>query len=175
MTTREKRMLAGCVAVLMVSGTTILAKEFLDRRFVVETKIASLESQLKESQAWLADRAFQEKRRNWLEKTMPTTDSLVRAQGLLLEDMQNSLLDLGVKIERTTLNDATSTPHYREVTVNMSMRGDQAIILEWLAGLQSPEYFQIIKNLEIDPDTKSKEKLPQVEVSLTVARWFKPE
>ncbi|MFZ4595312.1 MAG: hypothetical protein ACOYOF_13725 [Verrucomicrobiaceae bacterium] len=174
MTTREKRMLGGCLAVLLVSGTTIVAKEFLDRRFVVETKIAGLESQIKESQAWLADRAFQEKRRDWLEKIMPATDSLVRAQGMLLEDMQNDVLDRGVKIERTTLNDATSTPHYREVTVNMILRGDQAILLEWLAGLQSPEFFQIIKTLEIDPDTKSKEKLPQVEVNLTVARWFKP-
>lgn len=175
MTSREKRLLSGCIAVVLVSATTIVAKEFLDRRITAEKKIAALQGEKKEAQAWLADRAFQEKRRKWLDDNMPSAESMLRAQGELVEELQNAVLDLGLKMTKPPqLNDATNTKHYQEVTVSMNLSGDQALLLEWLATLQSPERFQIIKNLEIDPDNRSTAKTQQANVSVTVARWFKP-
>lgn len=175
MTSREKRLLGGCIAVIVISASTVVAKEFLDRRVAVERRIATLIAEKKDNEAWLADRAFQDKRRNWLDAAMPTTDSLGRAQGQLLEELQNAVLDRGMKIVRTTLNDPSKTANYQEVTVNMNLRGDQAIAIDWLSTLQSPETFQIIKSVEINPDDKAKEKTPQAFVNLTIARWFKPE
>jgi hypothetical protein len=176
MTAREQRLLAGCVAVVLISGTTVLAKEYLNRSSAVEKQIATLQAEKKEADSWLADRAFQDKRRDWLDKHLPSTTSVLRAQGELVEELQNAVLDLGLKMSRPPqLNDATKTPHYQEVTVSLSVSGDQAITLDWLATLQSPERFQIIKNLEIDPDNRSQAKTQQANTTLTIARWFKPE
>lgn len=173
---REKRLLAGCFAVLFISGTSIVAKDFMDRREAVEKKIASLNAQKKDNDAWLADHDFQEKRREWLDQMMPTTDSLLRAGGELLEELQNQALDLGLKNVRSPqLNDPTKNANYQEVTVTMSLRGEQSVAMEWLASLQSPEYFQVIKSLHIDPDSKAKEKMPQAFITFTLGRWFKPE
>jgi hypothetical protein len=55
------------------------------------------------------------------------------------------------------------------------LRGDQTTVLDWLAGLQSPEKFQAVRELQVEIDTRSREKTPQVICNLTLARWFKPE
>ena len=175
LTSREKRMLGGCIAVIVFSGSSIVGKDFLDRRSAVESKITALTSERNENEAWLSSRDLQDKRKAWLDAAMPTTDSLGRAQGQLLEELQNAVLDRGMKIVRTTLNDPTKNANYQEVTVNMNLRGDQAIAMEWLSTLQSPETFQIVKAVEINPDDKAKEVTPHAFVNLTIARWFKPE
>jgi hypothetical protein len=40
--------------------------------------------------------------------------------------------------------------------------------------MQSPEKFQAIKELQIQLDSRAKEKTPQALCNLTLARWFKP-
>lgn len=107
---------------------------------------------------------------------MPNTDSLGRAQGQLLEDIQNDALDWGIIAEQPTLPLA-STPNssFREVTVSVRLRGDQTTVLSWLATLQSPEKFQAVRELQIEIDSRAREKTPQVICNLTLARWFKPE
>ena len=57
----------------------------------------------------------------------------------------------------------------------MRLRGDQATVLQWLSTLQSPEKFQAVRQLEVEIDTRAREKTPQVVCNLTLARWFKPE
>jgi hypothetical protein len=61
------------------------------------------------------------------------------------------------------------------VAVEVRLRGDQMTLLEWLAGLQSPERFQAVKALEFQIDSKAKEKTPQAICEITLSRWFKPE
>lgn len=106
---------------------------------------------------------------------MPSADSLGRAQGQLLEEVQNAALDRELKVTKTTPNDPTKTANYQEVSVTLNLYGDQAVMLNWLATLQSPEKFQVVKLLEIEPDPKSKLKTPQGSCNITLARWFKPE
>jgi hypothetical protein len=106
---------------------------------------------------------------------MPVTDSLGRAQGQLLEDLQNEALDLGIVIQQQTLPESVTNADFREVTVNLRVRGDQTVMLQWLAGMQSPEKFQAIKEFKLELDSKAKEKTPQAVCNLTIARWFKPE
>jgi hypothetical protein len=106
---------------------------------------------------------------------MPATDSLGRSQGQLLEEVQNTALDRELKVTKTQPNDATKTSNYQEVAVTLTLYGDQNVMLNWLATLQSPEKFQVVKMLEIEPDPKSKLKTPQCTCNITLARWFKPE
>ena len=175
LTTREKRMLAGCIAAILIAGTSLMLNEFLSRRAALDAKIASLQSEKKVSELWLKDRVFQQKRATWLEANLPATESLGRAQGQMLEEVQNVALDRELKVVKTTPNDPTKTANYQEVSVTMNLTGDMAAMLDGLATLQSPEKFQVVKMLEIEPDSKSKLKTPQCICNITLARWFKPE
>jgi len=175
LSTREKRLLALCFSVLALMATMILANTFFQRRATALATIARLESELAQNQTWLSDRAYWEKHAAWLAQNMPSTDSLGRSQGQLLEDIQNAALDLQLRVERQTLLEPVSQPSYREVSVTVRIEGDQDILLRWLATLQSPEKFQHIKEIDFEIDTRAKNPKPQAECDLTLARWFKPD
>lgn len=176
LTPREKNLLLLCVGVLVLMAVAIVTNSFLSRRKVALEKITVLQREKLENDTWLKDQAFWTKRRAWLTEKMPSTESLGRAQGQLLEDLQNQALDLGVIAEQPTLPPLSpAAMSHREVTVSMRLRGDQAVILGWLGTMQSPEKFQAIRQLEIEIDSKAREKTPQVICNLTLARWFKPE
>lgn len=175
LTAREKNLLLLCVGVLVFMALAIAANGFMQKRTALLQKITGLEIQKRENDTWMADRAFWEKRLRWLEEKMPTTDSIGRAQGQLLEQLQNEALDLGITIQQQTLPEAIATADYREVTVNLRLRGDQTTVLGWLATMQSPEKFQAIKQLRMELDSRAREATPQTICNLTLARWFKPE
>lgn len=171
---REKNLLLLCFGVIALVATAIVANAILQRRTEALRKISALEAQKLENAGWMNDRAFWEKRRVWLDEKMPTTDSVGRAQGQLLEELQNEALDRGITIQQQTLPEAVSTPDFREVAVNLRLRGDHAVLMEWLSTMQSPEKFQAIKAIELELDTRAKEPTPQALCNLTLARWFKP-
>jgi Tfp pilus assembly protein PilO len=173
LSTREKRLLGACVAVLATMACVILLKSYMDSKAALDQKLAALTTEKRENEVWLADEAFQSKRSNWLDKTLPTTDSLGKAQGMLLEDIQNAALEQEIKILRTTPNNPEKTAYYDEVAVQVNLRGDMATLLAWLSSLQSPERFVVVKALEIEPDSRAREKTPQIFANITVARWFK--
>jgi hypothetical protein len=172
---REKQLLLLCLGVLVLMGGLILVNLFLQKRSSLTTRINALQNQKKENEVWLGDRAFWEKRKAWLNEHMPSTDSLGRTQGVFLEELQNAALDRGIKVLQQTLPDPVTTADFREVAVSLRLYGDQGAILQWLATMQSPDKFQAVKALEFELDARSKEKTPQAQCNLTVARWFKPE
>jgi hypothetical protein len=176
LTSREKNLLLLCVGVLVFMALAIVANGFLGRRKIALQKIAKLQSEKTENDTWIKDREFWDKRRAWLAEKMPVTESLGRAQGQLLEDLNNETLELGIATDQQTLPPlAAPNENFREVTVTLRLRGDQITVLQWLSTLQSPEKFQALRQLELEIDTKSREKTPQVVCTLTLARWFKPE
>lgn len=180
LTPREKKLLGACIGALVLMATFILLKQFLDRRTAVLAKVAALESEKQENDIYMADREFWEKRGTWVENTMPTTESLGSAQAKLLEEIQNVVLDYELQFQKQPVllpesKDAKKNEaHYQEAAIEVRLRGDQATVLGWLASLQSPEKFQAIKQLELELDSKAKEKTPQVLCNLVLARWFKP-
>lgn len=175
LTAREKKLLLACVGSLVLVGGMLAANEFLNRRRTAQERITTLQSELDELQVLFDDRDFWNKRGKWLRETMPTTESLGQAQAKLLEDVQNDALDLELKVEQQRLLEPASNENYREVAVEVRLRGDQTTLLGWLASLQSPERFQAIKAIEFDIDTRAKEKTPQAICEMTLARWYKPE
>jgi len=173
--TREKRLLLLCFSVLGFMATVILVSSFMQRRTAALTQIERLETEIRENQTWLSDRDYWQTHAVWLAENMPSTESLGRAQGQLLEELQNSALDLQIRVERQTLLEPVNTTNYREVSVNVRLYGDQTVILQWLASMQSPERFQHVKQLEFEIDTRARTPKPQARCNLTLARWFKPE
>ncbi|MDI1312712.1 GspMb/PilO family protein [Prosthecobacter sp.] len=180
LTQREKKLLGACLGALLLMATFIMLKQFLDRRTAVLARITSLENEKKENGHWMDDREFWDKRSAWMEQNMPTTESLGTAQAKLLEEIQNVALDYQLQVQKQQLlpdaaDSKSNASVYREVAVEVRLRGDQTTMLGWLASLQSPEKFQAIKQLELEIDTKAKEKTPQTLCNLVLARWFKPE
>lgn len=175
LTPREKKLLLACIGSLVLVGGMLAANEFLNRRREALQRISSLQSELDELRVWFDDRDFWNKRGKWLREEMPSTESLGQAQAQLLEDVQNDALDLTLKVEQQRLLEPANNENYREAAVEVRLRGDQTTLLGWLAGLQSPERFQAVKALELEIDTKAKEKTPQAVCEIILARWFKPE
>lgn len=175
LTPRERNLLLLCFGVLLLMGGMVAVNIFLQKRSAMNTKLTALENEKRENEVWVSDRAFWDKRKFWLDEHMPTTDSLGRTQGVFLEELQNAALDRGIKIVQQTLPDPVTTADFREIAVSLRLYGDQSMILQWLSTMQSPDKFQAVKSLEFELDTRSKEKTPQAQCNLTVARWFKPE
>lgn len=171
---REKRLLVLCLGTLFVVGNALAIREFMARHKTVSASLSTLKEQANSNRIWMNDRALYEKRLVWMEKTMPYTASAGKAQGELLEDLRNSALDVGLKVENETPLESLALDHANEVSVSMRLRGDQDTMLRWLLMLQSPEKFTAVKSIELELDSRSKEKLPQAQCNLTAARWFNP-
>lgn len=172
---REKNLLWLCFAVLVLMATAVLGNLFLAKRKVLLERMTALQQQKEANQQWLNDREYWDKHQDWLAKHMPTTESLSRSQAKLLEDLQTGADERMIRLENPELVPAVTKEDYREVAVSMRLYGEQTTILQWLTTLQSPDKFQVIKVLDFEIDTRSKEPKPQGRCNLTVARWFKAE
>lgn len=179
---REKRLLMGCLITIFVVVNAMVYRQFDARRTALNRSLKNLKEQGDTNKVWLDQKDRWQKRAEWLEKNMQFTDSAGRSQGQLLEELQSSALDAGLKVSNTTPLEAVqvslpSNPNEivcNEVAVSLKVRGDQDKVLRWLLTLQSPERFQAMKAFEIELDTKAKEKIPQAQCNLTLARWFTP-
>jgi hypothetical protein len=177
LTPREKKLLGLCLLALVSVAAMIGLKEYLDRRKAVAQRLQGLRQQVLENESWLKDRDFWGKRREWLRQHMPATESLGKAQGLLLEELENSALDAGLTLEQPTLPPVDDKPGAvrREVKVGVRLRGDQDKMMRWLGGLQDPMRFVVIDELQMELDSKARSKIPQMQCQIVLARWFKPQ
>jgi type II secretory pathway component PulM len=175
LTPREKNLLLACFAALLLVGGMIAASVFLEKRRVASERITTLEAELQESRHFFEEREYWNKRSTWLRSTMPRAESLGQAQAILLEDVQNEALDLALTVQSQRLLEPASSDSYREVAIEVKLRGPQETLLGWLTTLQSPERFQAVKQLEIEIDSRAKEKVPMAFCNLILARWFQPE
>ena len=137
-------------------------------------QVDELKLELLEQQGWLSEKDDWERKNQWLvEKMPPAFDSVGKAQGELVQHLQDSLYDNRIKIDRQTLLEPKTSAYYDEVAVNLRIQGDAVKVNEWLSKLQGVDRFQTIKMLKLSLDTKSKQKEPQAICEVTVARWFR--
>jgi len=133
-----------------------------------------LKLELLEQQGWLGEKNDWEQKNQWIMEKMPAAfDSVGKAQGELVQHLQDSLYENRIKIDRQTLLEPESSAYYEEVAVNLRIQGDAVKVNEWLSKLQGVDRFQTIKLLKLSLDTKSKKKEPQAICEVTVARWFR--
>ncbi len=175
--TREKRLLYLCLGVVFLVVNIWALSEFTKQRRAVTATISELSEEATTNEVLLTDQPYWEKRLNWVNAHMPFTDSLGKSQGQLLEYLQTSSRDSELSITSQTLLEPlkTQTPDQpNEVAVTVRVRGDQEKMLRWLLTLQSPEKFQAVKAIDLELDSRSREKTPQAQCNLTIARWFNP-
>ena len=177
LTAREKWLLGVCVAVIFLIVNGFAARSIVKNLRGSGDRLAALKSELADSEMWLGEAEKSEARERWLSETMPRLagSTLGKEQGDLLQAMQDQLFERKLKIEQQSLQDIEYDNFYTEVAVRLTVRGNEADVIDWLSGLQGPEKFQVIKALELEIDSKAKEELPQAVCQITIARWFAPD
>lgn len=176
LTRRELWMLGLCLAVVFVVANAFAARSVLKVLRGSDTKIAALKSTLGDHEMWLEDAPKAEARERWLLANMPRLEggTLGKLQGDLIQSLQDELYERKLRIDRQSLQDIVEGNHYTEVAVRLDVEGAETDVIDWLTTLQGPEKFQVIKELEIELDTRSREPVPQAECEITIARWYRP-
>lgn len=177
LTVREKWLLGLCFGVIFVVGNAIAARSVLKVLRGSDSKIETLTSTLADHEMWVEDAPKAEAREKWLTEKMPHLgdSTLGKLQGDLIQSLQDDLFERKLRIDQQSLQDIVSEPFYTEVAVRLTVRGAETEVVGWLTTLQAPDKFQVIKAIELELDTKSKEVEPQAVCQITIARWYLPE
>ena len=172
---RERLLLMLCFVTIFLVTNAFIGKAVYNKLNGSGKELEDLEIEKMQLEQLTAGAELWEKRKVWLDEHLPPPMvSVGRAQGELAEQLQDSLFEQKITIERQTLLEPVMTPFYDEVAVTLRIEGDAVKVNEWLTTLQSPEAFQTIKNIELELDNRSREKEPQAECEVTIARWFSP-
>jgi hypothetical protein len=172
---RERLLLMLCFVTIFVVINGFIGKAVYKKLNGSGRELEDLRIEKMQIEQLMAGAELWEKRKEWLDEHLPPPMvSVGRAQGELAEQLQQSLFEQKITIERQTLLEPVMTPFYDEVAVTLRIEGEAVKVNEWLTTLQSPEAFQTIKNIELELDNRSREKEPQAECEVTIARWFSP-
>jgi|GEM_PF-233815 len=175
LTTREKALLGACLLVIFLVANAILFRSVSKVLRGSEGRITELENTLADYEMWLEEAEEAAAKEKWLRIHMPPLEgTLGRAQGDLLQAMQDDLFERKIEIEQQSLQDIVEAEYYTEVAVRLRLRGNESDVVEWLTTLQSPEQFQVIKSMQLRLDPRADEEEPQAVCEITLARWFLP-
>lgn len=177
LTGREKWMLGLCIGVIFLVVNGFAARSVLKVLRGSDAKIATMKNTLADNEMWLDEAPKAEAREKWLAANMPKLgeNTLGKLQGDLIQSLQDEVYNRKLRIDRQSLQDIVQNQFYTEVAVRIEVEGAEREVIDWLTTLQGPDKFQIIKDLELELDTRSRELEPQAECEITIARWFHPE
>ena len=133
--------------------------------------IAKHEGDLAANLAAAGDVPFWEGRQGWLDAHLPAVSDAGAAQGDLLDYLRDTARQRGIRTDDPVLAKPEGSSHYREVAVTIEAQGHDEAVFRWLAEMQSPEKFQVVKYLALEPDRGNPQ--PELECTVTLARWFK--
>ncbi|NOX99739.1 MAG: hypothetical protein GXP30_08435 [Verrucomicrobia bacterium] len=171
---REIKLLLLCLFTIFAMGNLFAVRAIYKGLKGGKGRVSELKLEILEQQGWLGDKDYWERKNQWLvEKMPPGFDSAGKAQGELVQFLQDSLYESRIKIDRQTLLEPKSSTYYDEVAVNLRIQGDAMKVNEWLSKLQGVDRFQTLQTLKLSIDSKSKLKEPQAICEVTVARWFR--
>jgi len=170
-------MLGLCFGVIFLVGNGFAARSVLKVLRGSDTKIETLKNTLADNGMWLDEAPKAEAREKWLAATMPKLEgnTLGKLQGDLIQSLQDDLFNRKLRIDRQSLQEIVYETFYTEVAVRIEVEGAETVVIEWLTTLQGPDRFQIIKELELELDNRSRELEPQADCEITIARWYHPE
>ncbi len=171
LTKSEKTLLALCIGVLFVVGGFFVWRNHRTRMTAAQEKIENLESRFTAAVAASGDAPFWKERQAWLDATMPVMGDGGQAHSSFLEQLQETARARSLTIASPVLLKPEGGPHYRDLSISLQVTGPDNAVFRWLADLQSPEKFQLIKYLLLTPVAGQPTKMA---CNVTVARLFKP-
>ena len=171
LTKSEKTLFALCIGVLVLVAAFFVWRNHRSRMIAAKEKIENLESRYTAAVAASGDAPFWKERQAWLDATMPVMGDAGQAHSTLLEHLQSTARQRGLAVASTVLLKPEGGPHHRDLSVSLQVTGPDNAVFRWLAELQSPEKFQLIKYLLLTPASVQP---PRMTGSVTVARIYKP-
>ncbi len=171
LTKSEKTLLALCLAVLVLVVGFFVWKNHRARLAAAQEKIENLQSRFTAAVAASGDAPFWKERQAWLDATMPAMGDGGQAHSIFLEQLQSTARQRGLRITLPVLLKPDGGPHHRDLSISLQITGQDNALFRWLADLQSPEKFQLIKYLLLTPVAGQPTKMA---CNVTVARLFKP-
>ena len=167
----EKNLAIVCVAIVFGVGNFIIWKEYKHRAGAAREKISVYGEAVEGDIAAATDVEFWTRRQGWLDQHMPAMGDSGKAQSELLELLQSSGAERGLKVTSASLVKPENGPHYKELAVSVSASGPDQSLFRWLAEMQSPEKFFYVKHLQLT--SASTGANPRMSCRMTLARWFK--
>lgn len=167
----EKTLVVLCVGVVGVVGSFFLWRNHCSRMASAQHRIENLQSRFTAAVAAAADAPFWRERQAWLDATMPVMTDSGQAHSSFLEHLQSTARQRGLTLTAPVLLKPEGGPHHRDLSISLQVSGPDNAVYRWLADLQSPEKFQLVKYLVL---TSASAQPPRMTGSVTVARLFKP-
>lgn len=171
LTPSEKRLMILCGGLIVFVTLLFTWRDYQSRMAAAREKIEELEPQLLTTAAAEADASFWEERGKWLDATMPVLTDVGQAHSGFLEHLLETARQRGLTLTSPVLQKPEAGPHYRDLSITLQFSGPDSSTYRWLAELQSPEKFQVIKHLQLSSQSAQP---PRMSGNLTVARLFKP-
>lgn len=173
LTSKEKRLLWGLLAVLFIVLNLAGLRVFLTRHGALKKEIAGLKLQAAEDKNILAERALWEKRAAWLDANQPEDDlSTKEDDGKFYDFVKSSATKLGLQFTQKEVGESKmgEGDSIVEVFYSSQVKGKMEALVKWLHELQDPKQFRAIKQIAI----KSGEP-PEMVCNIVVARWYRPK
>ena len=171
LTKSEKSLLALCIGVLVVVGGIFVWRNHRTRMTAAQEKIENLEARFTAAVAASGDAPFWKERQAWLDATMPAMGDGGQAHSSFLEHLQDTARQRSLTIASPVLLKPEGGPHHRDLSISLQVTGSDNALFRWLADLQSPEKFQLIKYLLLTPVAGQPARMTG---TITVARIYKP-
>jgi hypothetical protein len=160
--------------VLFTVGNVILWNKHKEREKQVKAKLAKLEEQLASNLAYAPEQAFWLPKDEWLDANMPKMSDFGAEQSSLLEYLQATARDRGIRLKTQTLQKpADGSKFHSVVSVTIQSNGSDQAVYDWLSEMQSPEKFQYFSYLQLDTYDAGRPKL-EMDCRFTLSRWFQP-
>ena len=145
LTSREKALLGIGIGVIFLIANAFAYRSISGQLRGSKDRITELDNQLKDQEMWLEEAQMAAAREQWLNETMPAAENFGKEQADLLQSVQDELFDRKIKIEQQSLEEITKDPFFTEVSIRLTIRGEQMAVIDWLTTLQNRDKFQVIK------------------------------
>lgn len=166
LTTSERRLALVLGLLLFAVANLVILNYLLTLRSGLRTEQARQTSAQMEHRTWLGQRDLWTQRIAWLEKNQPAPNS----PSALLETVQQAAQKHGIEIKDPKLVSPNHQPLYLEIAVGLSAFGPMEKLAEWMAEVQQPGMFRLLKQLVIKPaDDKG-----NLRADVIVAQWCRP-
>lgn len=170
--TSELILLLLTFVTIFAVGNAILWNKHKKRAKTASDKIAQLEEQLASNMAYAPEEAFWLPKDEWLDATMPKMLDFGTEQSALLEHLQKSASERGIRLRsQTLLKPEGGSNFHSEVSVTIQSIGPDQAVYDWISEMQSPEKFQFFKYLQFDRHEATRPRL-EMDCRFTLSRWF---
>lgn len=171
LTSSERRLLVICVSLVAIVVAFFIWRDHRARMTAAQEKIDNLQARFTAAVAAAGDAPFWKERQAWLEATMPVMGDTGQAHSSFLEHLQSTARERGLALTAPVLLKPEGGAHHRELPISLQIGGPDAALYRWLAELQSPEKFQLVKYLLLTPVSA---RPPRMTASVTITRLYKP-